>query len=83
MVGDIVFVLDESGSIYGPDFTKQLEFVIKSIEDFELEVNKTHIGVMTFSDDPIIHFQLTDHHSFDDLKGAIEQVSTTSIQTRY
>ena len=48
---DIVFVLDESGSIWGPHFDLQLKFV-KGVSDYmDISVDDTRIAVETFSDD--------------------------------
>jgi len=58
---DIVFVLDESGSIWGPHFTKQLEFVQNVVGLFDVTTDKTRIGVLTFGDTPRIIFHLGHH----------------------
>lgn len=45
---DVVFVLDASNSIWGPDFKRQLAFVNNVISMFEIADNVTRIGVSTF-----------------------------------
>ncbi|GAB1606721.1 collagen alpha-5(VI) chain-like [Argonauta hians] len=48
---DIVFVLDSSASIWGPDFQKQLDFVSLVVDNFDvgLRQNQIRVGVMSFS----------------------------------
>ena len=48
---DIVFVLDESGSIWGPHFDLQLEFVAGVTDYMDVTFNQTRIAVETFSDE--------------------------------
>lgn len=49
---DIVFVLDESGSIWGPDFDRQISFVENVISIFDISEGNTNFGVLTFGDYP-------------------------------
>lgn len=47
---DVVFVLDTSYSIWPPDFYKEVEFMEKVIQTFDVgqESNQTRIGALTF-----------------------------------
>lgn len=47
---DVVFVLDESGSIWGPHFKQQLRFVQDLVDGFDIAPNGTRVGVETFGD---------------------------------
>ena len=46
---DMVFVLDGSSSIWGPDFDKQLKFVSEVIDRFDLGEDHMQVGVITFA----------------------------------
>ena len=48
-VADIVIVIDESGSIAKPDFVKQIDFVKKVIDMFDVSATSAHVGVITFT----------------------------------
>jgi collagen type VI alpha len=71
---DIVFVLDESGSIWGPHFTKQLEFVEHVVDTFDVRPGKTHIGVLTFGTDVRVIFNVGQIRGEDELKAAIKAI---------
>ena len=47
---DIVFLLDASSSIWGPNFHKQLQFVHAVVEKFDVRAEMTHVAAFTFSD---------------------------------
>ena len=60
---DVVFMLDASNSIWGPDFQRQLEFVNDVISMFEVAENKTRIGEATFRYDVTLKVFNTDNGS--------------------
>jgi len=78
---DIVFVLDESGSIWGPHFTKQLEFVQNVVDLFDVRPTKTRLGVLTFGDKPRIIFQLGNHTNEADMKADIKAIKQMRGET--
>jgi collagen type VI alpha len=78
---DIVFVLDESGSIWGPHFTKQLEFVENVVGLFSIRPDKTHIGVLTFGDTPRIIFHLGHHSNEQSMKADIKAIKQMRGET--
>lgn len=45
---DVLFILDVSNSIWGPDFQRQLTFVKDVIGMFQIAENVTRVGVTTF-----------------------------------
>ena len=55
---DIAFVLDESGSIWGPDFDRQIQFVKDVVGIFQIGPDKTRIGALTFGTDTHIIFNM-------------------------
>ncbi|CAH1791715.1 unnamed protein product [Owenia fusiformis] len=75
---DIVFMLDSSSSIWGPDFRKQLTFVQEMIDTLDIGKDATRVGVMTFSTDPYEYFGLEKYHNADDIKDAISSIQQKS-----
>jgi uncharacterized protein YegL len=57
---DIVFVVDMSGSVGSSNFQKQLDFMIKVIDSFDVGMGdkQNRFSVMTFSSTPYTEFQL-------------------------
>jgi len=72
---DIVFVLDESGSIWGPHFQEQLRFVNSVVDSFDIATGKTQIGVETFASDVRIHFHLGQFTSSGSLRDAVASIA--------
>ena len=71
---DIVFVLDESGSIWGPHFKQQLQFVQEIIGSFDVGFNRTHVGVLTFGTNNRVIFPLGKYTSESELKTAVASI---------
>ena len=55
-LADIVFLLDESGSVGSSDFRKALKFVKNVVEKLEIGPNDVQIGVLTFETKVHSHF---------------------------
>ena len=55
---DVVFLLDESGSICGPHFTDIIKFVKDVVGQLEIGHDKTRVGALTFGSDSRIIFNL-------------------------
>ncbi|XP_013419113.1 coadhesin isoform X7 [Lingula anatina] len=68
---DLVFVLDESSSIWGPDFKAQLQFLSHITEDFRIGPDATQIAVLTFSNRATDHFYLNRYNTAEALQKAI------------
>lgn len=47
---DIIFLLDASSSIWGPNFQKELQFVKEVVDKFDVSAEMTHVAAFTFSD---------------------------------
>ena len=54
----MVFALDASGSIWAPDFRRQISFVKDLVGAFKVSPDMTRIGVLTFGDVPKKQFYL-------------------------
>ncbi|CAI9721427.1 Hypothetical predicted protein [Octopus vulgaris] len=79
---DIVFVLDGSGSIWPPDFRKQLEFVNYFIDHIDIGENEVRIGVVNFSKNAEPSIYLSEFNDKLKLKERVLDVSQEHENTR-
>lgn len=70
---DIVFVLDASSSEGPLNFQKQLDFVSRVANDFQIGPNHVQIGMITFSDFPNLEFYLNQYSTKATLLSAIQK----------
>ncbi|KAL3866043.1 hypothetical protein ACJMK2_043384 [Sinanodonta woodiana] len=70
---DIMFLLDSSSSIYILDYKKQLNFVNRLIDTFDIGRDKTRIGVSIFSFTYHPSIDLTTYDNKESLKRAVNQ----------
>ena len=59
---DVIFVLDASSSIWGPDFDKQVDFVHSVVAEFDVASSATRVGLITFSDAPEVVIALDEYN---------------------
>ena len=64
---DVVFALDSSSSIWGPDFDTQLRFIQDIVGVFDISPETTHVGLLTFGSAPENHFQLDKFNAEQDV----------------
>lgn len=74
---DIVFVLDESGSVGEENFKLQNEFVAKFVEGFDIGKTKTQVAVLTFSSTIEVEFYLNSYYDKTQILQAIRQINYT------
>ncbi|KAL3866044.1 hypothetical protein ACJMK2_043385 [Sinanodonta woodiana] len=70
---DIMFLLDSSSSIYILDYKKQLNFVNRLIDTFDIGRDKTRVGVSIFSFTYQPSIALTTYDNKENLKRAVNQ----------
>lgn len=70
---DIIFVLDASSSEGTVNFQKQLDFVSRVANDFQIGPNHVQIGMITFSDFPNLEFYLNQYTTKATLLSAIQK----------
>ena len=68
---DLMFILDGSSSIWGPDFARQLRFVQDMVGTFDISPNTTRVGVLTFGSKPHVEFPLGQHATEADVVAAV------------
>jgi len=68
---DVIFILDSSGSIGFDNFQKEKEFVAEIVESFDISPDKTHVGMIVFSSNAWIEFNLDTYSDKDSLRSGI------------
>ena len=71
---DIVFLLDSSGSVGSANFQKQLDFVSRFAQSFDIGPRNVQIGVVTFATTPHNEFNLNTYTVKHDLVTAINKI---------
>ena len=61
---DVIFVLDTSYSIWPPDFYREVEFMEKVIDTFDIGPNpdQTRVGALTFGHEVWVKFYLNSYN---------------------
>ena len=73
-MGDIIFLLDNSGSISAGNFTRVKRFVKDLVSKFEIGKDRVQIGVTTFESAVREEFALNSHETKADVHTAIDQI---------
>ncbi len=71
---DLVFVLDNSGSVGATNFDKVRDFVKGVIDFFIIGVNDTHVSVVTYETDTHIEFNLVKYFTKNELRNAVDDI---------
>ena len=58
---DLVFVLDSSGSIDRVRFNVIKETVISTVEQLDVSMNRTRVGLIYWSNDAFVAFNMNDY----------------------
>lgn len=78
---DVLFLLDTSGSVGSSDFSMLLEFVRSVLEEWDIGQDQIRIGVLKFSTDTEIEFQLDEYDDKDSLLDAVSGIDYTAGDT--
>ncbi|KAK3083543.1 hypothetical protein FSP39_025167 [Pinctada imbricata] len=73
--GDIVFILDSSGSVGRDQFYKVLNFTYTTVSDLDIDTGHFRIAVITFSDNARLEFNLNRYTTRAEVEGALQRVS--------
>ncbi|XP_068178959.1 collagen alpha-6(VI) chain isoform X2 [Antennarius striatus] len=76
--GDLMFLVDSSGSIYPNDYQKMKDFMKNVIGKSLIGQNEVHVGVMQFSTIQQLAFPLNRYYTKRDLSKAIDDMRQTS-----
>lgn len=80
-VADIMFLIDGSSSIYGPDFTSMKTFITKVVNGTVIGEDNVHIGVVQFSTKPQHQFALNRFYNKDEVEEAINSIAQLTGDT--
>ncbi|XP_033728441.1 uncharacterized protein LOC117317678 isoform X2 [Pecten maximus] len=73
--GDVVFILDTSGSVGRDNFYRMLNFTWETVNELEVNGGNYRIGLMTFSDRASREFNLNSYDTKEDIKKAISRTA--------
>jgi len=79
---DIVFVVDDSGSVGAANFRHMLDFVSQIVSNITIGNNGAHVAVVAFSSKPQLEWYLNTHNTKPELLSAISHVPYHSGGTR-
>ena len=79
--GDIIFVLDSSGSLGLSNWKKILEFTKDLIGSFPLGDDGMRVGVVSYGSKATVHINLNDHFSHSQLNRAIDSIPWKDQET--
>ena len=68
---DVVFVLDESGSIGWPNFDLMKSFLSQLVSRLDIDSGQTRVGLVTFASGVGTHFNLNAHSTVAAVQSAI------------
>ncbi|XP_073341613.1 collagen alpha-6(VI) chain [Pagrus major] len=73
--GDLLFLVDSSGSIFPKDYTTMKDFIKSVISRSMIAQDDVHVGVMQFSDKQQLEFALNRYYSKDEMSRAIDDMT--------
>ncbi|CAK6978119.1 collagen alpha-6(VI) chain-like [Scomber scombrus] len=74
---DFFFLIDVSGSIDDKDFKDMQNFIVEFLHTFRIGPQYVRIGLMKYSNSPILEFDLTTHANANDLEKAVMGIKKT------
>ena len=82
---DIIFVLDESGSVGLTNFDLMKSFLSRLVAAFDIDRGNTRVGLVAYSDDIGESFNLSDHSTVSSVQSAVTSLSYSGglTQTDY
>ncbi|XP_060706238.1 collagen alpha-6(VI) chain [Hemiscyllium ocellatum] len=81
-VADIIFLIDGSRSIWIVDFNKMKKFIETLINSTEVGETRVQVGLIQFSSQTRLEFQLDQYHDKAELLKALRNVQQLDEQTR-
>lgn len=70
--GDLIFLIDSSGSIYPEDYNKMKDFMKSLVQRSNIGKDQVHIGVLQYSTVQKLEFRLIQYYSKEQLTTAID-----------
>ncbi|KAG8010914.1 Collagen alpha-6(VI) chain [Nibea albiflora] len=72
--GDLIFLIDSSGSIYPQDYQKMKDFMKSVISKSVISRDEVHVGIMQFSTVQQLQFTLKRYYSKDEMLQSIDEM---------
>lgn len=72
--GDLIFLIDSSGSIYPEDYQKMKDFMKSLIQKSNIGRDQVHVGVLQYSTEPRLVFSLIQYWTKDQLAKAVDDM---------
>lgn len=70
--GDLIFLIDSSGSIYSEEYNKMKDFMKSLVQKSNIGKDQVHVGVLQYSTVQKLEFRLIQYYSKDQLTKAID-----------
>uniref|UniRef100_A0ACB8FEF0 Uncharacterized protein n=1 Tax=Sphaerodactylus townsendi TaxID=933632 RepID=A0ACB8FEF0_9SAUR len=71
---DLIFLLDASSSVGIDDFQKVRQWVVDLVDSFEIGPDKTRVGVVRYSTQPMTEFELGTYSTGEQVKAAARKI---------
>ena len=78
---DFFFLIDVSGSIDSTGLTEMKRFIIEFLHTFRVGPRHVRIGLMKYSDSPILEFDLTTYANAKDVEKAVMAIEKVGLNT--
>ncbi|KAL3871109.1 hypothetical protein ACJMK2_039128 [Sinanodonta woodiana] len=72
---DLVFLLDSSSSLTTLDFLRAIEFMKEVVRGFDISTFQTHVGVVLYSTQVSVEFQLNQYYDEQSVIDAIDRMT--------
>lgn len=79
---DLLFLLDESGSVGRSNHDLALQFMESVVSFYDISPDGTRVSVISFSNEANLEFKFNDHSRFRQVRRAIRQISYSGGYTR-
>lgn len=75
---DVIFALDGSVNVRSKDFEKMKDFVKYSAREYNISAHETHLGVIEYSDRPVLKIKLSDHRDVESFISSLNNIQQSS-----
>lgn len=75
--GDVIFVMDSSGSVGKTNFETMKSFVVEICKRLDIDSGNVQVGVATFSSDVTLQFHLNAKNSLSGVTSAVQAINYT------
>ncbi|CAL8324768.1 unnamed protein product [Merluccius merluccius] len=80
--GDVLFLLDSSGSVSSYEYARMLDFLSELIRPFSLAEDQVKVGLLQVGDKPHLEFGFDAHSTQDSLQAALRRTKALEGDTK-